>query len=164
MGGGCQAHCVVALGKAEGVTLVSVCVTHALGEVPLSPSPSSLAWSEQKHEQKREYLGRSSNGSEKLGGLGDTSGDCGGGACGRVAGGSPPVVLPLVPAPVMVSFQPSSRASVPRAQRLTGPLLGGGRHTPSGLVHCGFGALGFRVGTTRRRRGLTRSAFGPGEV
>ena len=165
MGGGCPAHSVVVLGKVEGATLVSVCVTHALGEVPLSPSPSSLAWSEQKQMSRSGSILEGPRMAQRSSGVqGTRSGDCGHGACGPVAGGPPPVVLPLVPVPVMVSFQPRSRASVPWAQRLTGPLLGEGRRAPSGLVLCGFGALSFPVGTTRRRRRLTRSAFGPGEV
>lgn len=80
------------------------------------------------------------------------------------AGGPPPAVRPLV-SPLgdrLISAQQPSLC--PRLGDSQGCCSEGARHTSSALVHCGFGSLSFRVGTTRRRRGLTRSAFGPGEV
>lgn len=75
----------------------------------------------------------------------------------------PPFSLPHS---VMVPFQPSSQASVPRTQRDSHGCCSEGAGTPhsSALVHCGFGSLSFRVGTTEAKEALTRSAFGPGEV
>ena len=142
---------MVVLGKANRVTLVcdsytgrgsSISVVTCMVGIEMSRTGSIL-------EGPRM--------AQNLWGLGDT-------LWVSLCRGPPPAVCPLVSllGDRLISAQQPSLC--PPLGDSHGCCSERARHTSSALLHCGFGSLSFRVGTTRRGRGLTRSAFGPGEV